>query len=553
MLPDASELLNETGAQAHAHQRFRGILLLALPAMLVAAACLLPYLNKPFTIDDPLFLQESRQILISPLHPMRTEICWNEDNWCGPLAGTAPNNLLMPYLLTAVVATGEHEWTAHGLQLLILCAGIVATVSLARRLGFDRAGAAAAGLLVAATPPVLAMASTAMPDVLAMSLGVMGVERLVAWRQEGRRQDGVLSAVWLGLAGFARIHMILLWICCLVLLPDDARIGEIRSWAVLRRRVWPIAGAAVLCGVALWITREPGAGVGPGANWISKMHVWTNARAYLLDLVLAMPLGAGWLLLRNRLLSRIAIAAGLVMLAGVLLIRELPGHHLHGSLWEVLCAAIGLLVLLDIAAWVWQRGGGWRLALLLWLLLPLAAVAYIHLPVKFLVPCAPAAALLLVDVSESSRWRLPVLAGVVAASLIFGCLVLHADNQFAEAGPAAVNRLVTPYIERGRRVWIVSQWGLQWYALKAGAKPLWTGQVPKPGDYLIRGQLEGYEETMSRLPHAVLVQTYSPDAPGGRSMSVKDGAGLYSNHFGPLMWAWGTGPYNRYELWRFTR
>jgi hypothetical protein len=41
--------------------------------------------------------------------------------------------------------------------------------------------------------------------------------------------------------------------------------------------------------------------------------------------------------------------------------------------------------------------------------------------------------------------------------------------------------------------------------------------------------------------------------PGGRTMTVKDGAGLYFNAFGygDLMWTWGTGEWNHYEVWQF--
>ena len=42
---------------------------LAAPAIFVASLLLLPFLNKPFTIDDPLFLRAARHALVDPLHP----------------------------------------------------------------------------------------------------------------------------------------------------------------------------------------------------------------------------------------------------------------------------------------------------------------------------------------------------------------------------------------------------------------------------------------------------------------------------------------------------
>ena len=118
-------------------------------------------------------------------------------------------------------------------------------------------------------------------------------------------------------------------------------------------------------------------------------------------------------------------------------------------------------------------------------------------------------------------------------------------------GRQAAERLVAPQVASGHRVWFASQWGLYWYALKAGGQVLRTNDVPAPGDYLVRGEMEGWSETLGRLPQAVRVETFRVGGPGGRTMSRKDHAGLYNNAYGYLMWAWGTGEWNHYELWKF--
>ena len=53
------------------------VLACAWPALLLATVCLLPFLNKPFPIDDPWFLTMAQQIVKHPAHPMDFEICWN--------------------------------------------------------------------------------------------------------------------------------------------------------------------------------------------------------------------------------------------------------------------------------------------------------------------------------------------------------------------------------------------------------------------------------------------------------------------------------------------
>src|SRR6266853_2404432 len=63
------------------------IVVLALPGMLLAALCLLPFVNKAYTIDDPPFLLEARQILKTPLQPWSFPICWMGDETCLAQAG----------------------------------------------------------------------------------------------------------------------------------------------------------------------------------------------------------------------------------------------------------------------------------------------------------------------------------------------------------------------------------------------------------------------------------------------------------------------------------
>ena len=524
------------------------VLLCSLPALLLSAVCLLPYLGKAFLIDDPFFLQQAQYIRKAPLHPTMVDICWVSDNMCGPIAGTAPNNLLMSYFLVPVVATGGHEWLAHLMQLFTLWIAIVATVSLAFRFGFSAFAACAAGLILAATPPVLAMASTAMPDTLAMSLGVIGIERLLAWRQEGKPIQALLGALALGLAAFTRLHMVLLWPCAALLLRDNGRVLDFKGWLALKNRWLPLAAAVLVFGIAHALTHEPGTTIGPTQNWLAAENVYRNSRAYLIDWILAMPLGLAWLILRNRHLRLWLLVAPCILAIWTIWTRPL------NDLWTPLCACLGIVVLIDIFLWAFQGQEQRRILCALWLLLPLAALEYIHLPVKYLVVCAPAGALLIGDILPDSRWRIAAVTGIAAAGVIFGSMVLHTDAKFAEMGREAAVRLIAPRVAAGQRVWLASQWGFQWYALKAGARLLRPNDVLAPGDYLARGEvMEGWNETMKRLPPAVVAETYTVAGAGGRTMSSKDHAGLYSNNFGygVLMWAWGSGEWNRYELWQF--
>jgi hypothetical protein len=499
-------------------------------------------LNKAFTIDDPVFLLQAEYIRKEPLNPTAMQICWTEDNRCGPVSTNAANNLLMSYYLAPTLALGGQERAVHALQLVTLWFSIIATVSLAFRFGVDAYGACASGLLVAATPAVLAMASTAMPDVLAMTLGVIGIERLCAWKQDAKLYNAVLSALALGLAPFTRMHLLLLLPVAVVLLWEEGPMWDWRSWWAMRNRLWPLIAAGLIWVGALALTSQR-RGVGVGYFWLYPEYTLRNFRSYLFQCVVAMPLGMAWLLLRNR---RIPSWLWLTITVGVVAVAL---HSHRRAWWFTLMAGAGALVVGDVFSQVLRKRDLHLMALALWLLIPLAALPYLHLPPKYLVACAPATALLIVHQSQTVRWRAAALSCIVTAGVVWGSMILYADARFAGMARDAVARLIAPRVAAGDRVWFASQWGFYWYALKAGAKPLGNYQTLTPGDYLARGDLEGYN-TLARLPRAVLVDTYKLTGPGGRTMSFVHNAGLYSNSIGELPWAWGTGEFNHYELWR---
>jgi len=165
------------------------------PALLLATACLLPFLNKAFLIDDPYFLAMARQILKNPLHPMDFDVCWNVVDYCAKAYDLTPGNTLMGYALVPTVLAGAPEWIAHLTQIVFAGVAVLAMTSLVLRLGWGRNYAIVSALLLVAIPPFLPMASTAMPDVLATATALVAFERLIAWRAERSWHQGIFAAI----------------------------------------------------------------------------------------------------------------------------------------------------------------------------------------------------------------------------------------------------------------------------------------------------------------------------------------------------------------------
>jgi 4-amino-4-deoxy-L-arabinose transferase-like glycosyltransferase len=519
----------------------------AWPALLLATVCLLPFINKPFLVDDPHFLTMARQIVEHPTHPMDFTICWNlsPDN-CTKAYLLTPGNSLMGYVLVPTVLTGTHEWTAHLTQLVLVWIAVVAMTSLVLRFGWDRQHAIAGALLLVAIPPFLPMASTAMPDILATALALVAMERLVAWKTEQKWSQGAVSAVALGLAGFARAHLaLLLPLAAFYLLLESADPKEF--FTQFRRRFWlwtPVLAGSGLLVTLIATVREHNLAINPPAGFKGLHNIPSNLSAYLLYLVFPIPLFACWL--ANRLRSRPLRAAIILTLAAGITLFVHPGAML-----VKLLALAGLGMLTDLLYEALRRAERTDLFLMLWILIPLPIVYYGHLPSKYLIPCMPAVILLCFRLMAGFPIQLSRAAAIVliVASTGYSLLILRSDAEFAKFGRDAMYHLIQPHVAAGERVWFADQFSAYWYAPLAGATLTFPGgPQPRPGDLLVVGLQEDRGMALPRFPHRTLVDAVTHRYRFGRTWGA--GIGLYSNRGGHWLWGVRDSANDRYELWR---
>ena len=523
------------------------VLACAWPALLLATACLLPFLNKPFLVDDPHFLMMARQIVMHPMHPMDFTECWNLSNDCTKAYPLTPGNALMGYVLVPTVLGGAHEWMAHLTQLVLVWIAIVAMTSLVLRFGWDRAHAIAGALLLVAIAPFLPMASTAMPDILATAVALVAMERLAAWKAERKWGQGAAAAVALGLAGFARPHLALLLPLAAFFLLESTNPKEVL--AQIRQRYWlfaPVFAGTVLLFAIIAITREHNLAINPPPNFSGVKFIPNNLRSYLLYFVFPLPLAACWAANRFKMGRRplIVIIAAAVPIAYFFLRHHRP----LATLFDL----VGFVVLADLLFEALRRRKDTSLFLMLWILIPLPIVYYLQLPAKYLLPCIPAVILLCFRLMEvcSARVARAATIALIVAGTGYSLLILRSDAEFARFGRDSMYRLIEPHVAAGERVWFGSQFSAYWYAPLAGATLTFPGgPQPRPGDLLVVGLNEEGDLTLARFPHRTLVDAISHEFRFGRTWGA--GIGLYTNS-GSAYWLWGFGesPDDRYELWR---
>ena len=522
----------------------------AIPAVLLATLVLVPFLGKAFTMDDTVFLFEARHALTDPLHPTAFEMTWfHAPERVSTIVPTGP---VMAWLLVPSLLAGGSEWLAHAVQLLMLWVAILATVSLALRIGLPPEWATASGLLLVASPAVLGMAGTAMPDVPAMALGIAGIERLAAWRDERRAGQGIAAALLLGFAPHARAHLVsLLVVAALLLIGDPFRRTERkeRPW----ERFLPLAGAVLFAAVLAVITHDsaPGAGsiVGTAIRYSSIGQVSSNSAAFAMHWVLAVAFALPWIALRRRpILKRYGIILGST--AGAALLLHLA-HGYEAPYWLAPVAGLGAAALVDVLVDGISRRDGVQLILGLWLFLPLPTAIYVHLPPKFLLASAPAASILVAR-AMAARPEIgrALLAGTAALGVILGVAILRADSAFSGLGRQAAGTLIAPAVASGQRVWYVGHWGFQWYAEKAGARYFnSTPPYPAIGDLVVSSVNSEPSLEVEEMDALFRIRRVEDRQPGGRVMSRKAGAGFFSNSWGYLPWAWGDDVIDAFDLW----
>jgi len=525
-------------------------------------ACLLPFSGKAFNVDDTLFLYVARQITQHPLDPFGFKVNWFLDSV--PMAHETKNPPLAGYYIAA--AAGIVGWSERALHLaffLPALAVVWGTYRMAQRLTNSPLLAAAITLL---TPAFLVSANSVMCDTMMLALWLWAI---IFWIEGLEPQKpAYLAASALLVAACALTKYFGVALILLLAAYSMARQRRLGSWAW-----YLLLPILILTGYQHWTKAVYGLRMITNAAHHSTGMRQARQSSILAKTLVDLSFVGGCtlpvltlapVLWARRKILVACIASGV---AGFLISTGRIG--LGETLWPfdfyrywflvgiqlTLFIAAGFGVMALAATDAWKRRDADSLLLLLWVFGTFAFTGFVNWTInaRSVLPLMPAAGILLarrVDTLRlaSMRWRPAILAVLLAAAGAVSLWLTWADTELANSGRTAATLIEQRTRNQPGAVWFMGHWGFQYYMESFGARAVVIDDPPhRPGDYLAvveNGSL--FEVRPEFVASCEVIQV--PMTLGITTTQSKLGAGFYSADAGPLPFAIGPVPPERFDL-----
>ena len=505
----------------------------------VVASVTLPFLDKPFHVDDPFILQVTGNILANPLDPFAGVSAWFGS--AIPIWQQATNPPLWNYWLAPFAAASDYsEVVLHAAMIPFYLLLGWATLWLGHR--FTRApGSALWVLLFVMWSAGVVVSGNIMRDIPTAALATAAVALVVDGCDRDRRGRLIAGCLLAGLALLMKYSAVIL-VPLLALYPLLRGRPRQALWALL-----PLGLVALWSLHNAWVYGEVhilhilGRSYGPGSAWADNL---CGVPVVLGSLVYLMPV----------LMWRVALRHDGVLvwvLGGVAVTELLTWLYLGEQLdaqyvfWSMTGAALLVLCL----------GEGTRQALrfrdrdpeavdsaflIAWLCAPLL-FSVLFAPfqaVRHFIPALPPLVILALRALEGRRKSgeaMPrvFLALLLAAQVSVAFIVAAADTRHAGAYRDFADQARERWGSEARPTWYVGHWGWAFYGARAGLEAFYAeGPVPQPGDRLVQPQnyYNGSVYSHGDLEPGIFrkLDDVTYPAPAGLRVMHPAGAGFYA-------------------------
>jgi 4-amino-4-deoxy-L-arabinose transferase-like glycosyltransferase len=520
-------------------------------------AGLVPFADKAFHIDDPLFLWTARQIQSHPFDFYGFTI-----NWYGyemPASQIIKNPPLASYYI--VLAGHWFGWSERSLHIAFLLpaiAAITGTYLLAREFSVRPLAAAFSCLL---TPVFLLSSSTVMCDTMMLALYVWSALLWIRGLKTGRILCLLCASLLVALCSLTKYFGISL-IPLLLVYSLTQRYGK-------KPRALFLLIPVILLAAYQWAT------IGLyGRGLLLDAASYAAERRGVSGLLIHLCVGLSFtggclisslfyapLLWRRRVLVSTAflIVAGAFVLP-IVKVLPLPSDPTWGfSLQYSLFIAAGINVLSLAGFDLRKRRDADSLFLFLWVAGTFIFATFLNWSTngRSILPMAPAVSILVMRRIEShdgearSSGSMRTLLPLVPALLV-ALLVTWADYRLADTARAAATEISRIYGRSSIALWFQGHWGFQYYMEKAGGRAI---DINRPslsiGDIMvIPGNNTNIYPPLQEMGIPLQTLRFSPSG-FLSTMNGQVGAGFYSQIWGPLPFVFGRIPDESYSILGF--
>lgn len=547
---------------------------------LVVAAILfllnLPFLTKPFHIDDVYFLEVAQNIRQHPLDPFNGNVALlDQDFLIFRGSGEPPNTFdgmshppLVPYFLASVISLSGsiQEVPLHLAFWIFVLIASASTYVVANRFTVFPFGAT---LFILGSPIFLVNSQNLMTDVPMLALFLCSLALFMNGLDE-------ISTPRLLLAGFVAALAVLTRYFGLLIFPMFLGYALFRK-KKLRETLPAFAAAALPIGA--WFVQ----------NWIyhGRLHILASSSHY------ARFYEHGSFGASDLLIKAISDLSGIGAVAVFVLPVLLVYGHRKVFLFVILFSAIlatlfairpgtlevyspvqllllsfflssGLfLVIISIQRWRSHHDSNHSNTdhfLIFWLIVTLVP-AILLLPFgtsRYMLPVLPPLTFIILRsfgglLQEGTKPRY-FLNAALCATIGLSLVLAIADERFARTYRNFPNTLKAAY--PGERIWYIGEWGFRHYMNKNAYRYLLSDEnSPKPGDLIVRADLAGLhwmsKELSSRCERLRTVEI-SEELPL-RILNPEAKAGFYSHGFGLLPFSFSKAPLEHFTLFRVVR
>ena len=531
----------------------KSIVLRAMLALLVVMTALVPFINKAFHIDDPLFLWMAQQILHHPWNPYGFSVNWYLS--AHPMSVVMQNPPLNSYYIALIGSMfGWKEPVMHAAFLLPASAAAIGTLFLARHFS---PSPLVATMLTILTPVFLVSATTIMCDVWLLVFWVWAIYCWIRGLEHRSWWLLVFASLLATAAAFTKYFGLSL-------------VPLLVVFTLARDRRWTSALLFLLIPLLAIALYEIVTKAKYGNGLVSSALVYPSKMSrpdtpFLKSSVTGLAFAGGCfisclfyapLLKRRGLLAGTAIFIALLTVVYFLLAPGMNSRGavtltFEGALFVITAIGIFALAISDLA----RHKTAESLLLCLWVGGTFFFATYLNwaITARTFLPMTPAVAILLTrrlslhghTADTGAALWFPLLPAT-----IISLLIVIGDYRLANNARFAAAYFQERFHAELGSVWFQGHWGFQYYMEQGRAKAVDVRESRFfPGDVLItplnNTNLAPLGIRTMAFPQQVQLASF-PIA----TMSAEAGAGFYLSQRGPLPWAFGFVPPERYNILR---